>query len=249
MGAGEALGLRGVSTTGALVLARFDSRRLPGKALAPLGDRPLLAHVLARVAAARSPQLLVLATSDREVDSPITTLGGLLGVPVFRGQADDVLRRCIECADAFGLSHVVRISGDSPFIDPVLIDRAVAANDAGGAEMVTNVFPRSFPPGDSVEVVATETLRRVLGETTDAEDREHVTRFIYAHPDRFSIVNLAAPAGLYAGVNLTVDTPADLAMARWIVARYDGPPETMAFDRIVEIARAWQADQEEAARA
>lgn len=220
------------------VFARLDSKRLPGKALTSLAGRPLLGRVLDRVrAAARADEPVVLATSDRAVDDPIATFGDAEGVAVFRGDGEDVAGRCLACADAFGAARVVRISGDSPFIDAALLRAVIARGaEADAPDLATNVFPRTFPPGVSVESIAVSALRRMLAETADPQDREHVTRYIYANPGRFRIANVAAPDGRYAGVALTVDTPDDLAKAEWIAARLDDPVSA-DLDTIAALAR------------
>ncbi|HEY0837414.1 MAG TPA: NTP transferase domain-containing protein [Azospirillum sp.] len=235
------------------VFARLDSKRLPGKALTDLAGRPLLGRVLDRLRAATASEPLrgtpiVLATTDRPADDPIAAFGAAEGVSVFRGDCEDVAGRCLACADAQGAGRVVRISGDSPFIDAGVLRAVIAgATGAGAPDLVTNVFPRTYPPGVSVESIATAALRRMLDETADPQDREHVTRHIYANPDRFRIVNVAAPDDRYAGVTLTVDTPEDLDKATWIAARLGPAAVTADLDTVVALARQWPHGKEAAA--
>lgn len=222
----------------AVVFARMDSRRLPGKALLPLAGRPLLARVLDRVRRARFP--VIVATSDRTLDDPIAALAAEEGVACFRGDAEDVAGRALACTDAHGLDALIRISGDSPFIDPTLIETvADLFVSKPGTEMATNVHPRSFPPGESVEVIARAALARIAAETNDSADREHVTRYAYTHPDRFRLVNHAASAK-YGGLSLTVDTPEDLERAKWMLAA--GADAGAPLAAVAAIARRYQAE-------
>lgn len=231
-------------TTGLIVLSRFDSRRLPGKALRPIAGRPMLGRVLDRVRLARRIDQVVVATSDREVDDTIDAFASAEGVAVFRGSAEDVLGRCLDCAEAFSFDRIVRISGDSPFMDPIVIDRLVTAQADGGEEIVTNVLHRSFPPGVSVEVLSLEALRRLAALATGDQDREHVTTYVYRHPDKFLIRNVAAAASPYQGAGLVVDDESDLARADWITRQVQGRSEVASLDTIVTLAQAWEKNRQ-----
>jgi len=224
-----------------LIFARLDSRRLPGKTLTPLLGRPLLGRVIDRLRRIDRPAKLIVATSDRSIDDPIASFAGAEGVGVFRGALDDVAQRARDCARAHGLDAIIRISADSPFIDPQIVDMVAARFARGDVDLATNVFPRSFPPGISVEALATNALRQVIELTNDPADREHVTRYLYAHPDRFRIANVAAPDQRYHGVSLTVDTPDDLQKIVWIAGRLGVSMANAGLDEIVALARQWGA--------
>ena len=225
-----------MSRAAVVVLARMGSRRLPGKALRDVGGKPLIARVLGRVALARRATPVVLATTAAMEDEPLVRLACEFGVRVFRGAREDVLGRLIACCDAFGLDRLVRISGDSPFIPPALIDDCIALHDETSAEFVTNLYPRRFPPGASVELITADALRRIAAATNEPADREHVTRFVYMNPDRFDIVSL--PGGVQCqDVRLTVDTEADLGRAIAIVAGLGALPEHGALETVIDLAR------------
>lgn len=228
---------------GLVVFARLDSRRLPGKALCDVAGRPLLGRVLDRVRTVEPGLSVVVATSDRALDDPIAAFAEAENVETFRGSTDDVLGRALTCAEALGFSAIVRVSGDSPFIDPALIQRCVARFEAAtpGLDLVTNIMPKTFPPGVSVEVIATEALRRMAREAVAADEREHVTPYLYRNAPRFRIENLAALDGRYQGVSLTVDAPRDLDRAAWIAAALGTRAAAAPLDEIVALARRFDA--------
>jgi spore coat polysaccharide biosynthesis protein SpsF len=228
------------------VFARLDSRRLPGKTLIALDGRPILSRVIDRLGRVEGRPAIVVATSDRPLDDPIAEFAAGEGVSVFRGALEDVARRAYDCAIALGFDAIVRISADSPFIDPAVISAVIARFAVGDVDVATNVFPRTYPPGVSVEAVATAALGRMLALTDDPQDREHVTRYIYAHPDVFRIANVAAGDERYRGVSLTVDTPDDLAKAQWIAQRLGADQAGAGLDRVVALARDWQASEGQA---
>jgi spore coat polysaccharide biosynthesis protein SpsF len=205
-----------------VVQARMSSARLPGKVLAPVAGRPLLGYLLERLALARRPGSTIIATSEEPDDDPIAAFASDSGVGVHRGALADVAGRFAAVAERFELDALVRVSGDSPLLDPALVDRAVELYEAGGVDLVTNVFPRSFPVGQSVEVLSRAALERVLAETAHPEDREHVTRWVYANQGRYRIRNFAHERD-ESGVRLTVDSPKDLRRIERIVAAMSGP--------------------------
>lgn len=103
---------------GAVIQARLDSARFPGKALAPLAGRPILSHVIARARRISLADDIVLATSDRAVDDPLAALAREEGIAVFRGSLGDVVRRTLDCALTHEFEVVARLCGDSPFLSP-----------------------------------------------------------------------------------------------------------------------------------
>ncbi|MHC8509143.1 MAG: GNAT family N-acetyltransferase [Rhodospirillales bacterium] len=225
---------------GAAVFARMDSARLPGKALADLGGRPVLSRVLGRVRLAGLGGEPVIATSARAVDDEIAHFAKGAGAQVFRGAADDVLGRAAACAREYDLDALVRISGDSPFIDPAFIRCAVDAWLADPAlEIVTNVCPRTFPPGLSIEVISRALLDRLDAEVTDAALREHVTRAVYDRPDGFRLHNIeseGAARAAGAGLDLAVDDAAGLARARGIINALGPDAETAPLAEVLKAA-------------
>jgi len=172
-----------------VVTARTSSKRLPGNVLLPLLGRPMLAHLLDRLQTIQALDAIVIATSLLPADDAVAEFGVAQGVDVWRGALDDVLGRVADAAAAKRASAVVRVSGDSPLLDPRIVQQAIDLFERAAADLVTNVFPRSFPKGQSVEILTAEALERLAREATADEDREHVTRYAYAHREQFTIVN------------------------------------------------------------
>jgi spore coat polysaccharide biosynthesis protein SpsF len=225
-----------------VVFVRLDSSRLPGKALLPIAGKLLIDRVIGRTLKTPGSPTVVVATSDRPTDDPIVNHLENQGVPVFRGAAQDVAGRALACAEAYGLERFVRISGDSPFIAPDLIAACLTRSRESGADLVTNVFPRGYPVGVSVEAITTATMRRIVYEIEDPEDAEHVTRYAYRESGRFHIENLAPPDGRYAGVSLAVDTPRDHQRAGWI---FETHGDDLDLDTAVAAAREWETRERE----
>lgn len=214
----------------------MSSRRLPGKSLRPLAGRPALAYVLERLAHAESLDLIVVATSSDGADDAIARFCRAEGVQCHRGPLDDVAGRFGEVVDRFGLEEFVRISGDSPFLDQRLVDRAVKLFTETEVALVTNVFPRSFPHGQSVEVLRAGPFRAALADMTDPADREHVTPFLYRHPERFPLQSFSAPRD-WSDVRLVLDTPEDEVRIATMLARMERPHWDYRYDELVGLAQ------------
>ena len=224
--------------TAGLIFARMDSRRLPGKAIADIGGKPMLARVIERARRSERVTCIVVATSGRAVDDPIAACALELGIDCHRGPADDLVARALGWCDAAGAECFLRISGDSPFIDPNAMSAACDLFESRNADLATNVFPRSFPPGCSVEVLRADLLRRAHPEMTP-DDREHVSPWFYRNADRYDIANLVSGRS-FADVRLTVDDEDELAQARWIAARYGASLAQASLDSIVGLAREYR---------
>lgn len=195
----------------AIVAARLDSRRLPGKMLLRIGDRPLFDIVARRARSIHGVAAVVMATTDRAVDDPLAEAAADAGYAIFRGSTDDVAGRLLACARQFDTAYLVRINGDSPFVDAPLIDKGIGLARESGADLVTNIAGRTFPYGVSVEIVRTDTLARAHA-AMDAAEREHVTAWFYRPArDAEGVVVRAIrdePAA-FAGARLVVDDRAD----------------------------------------
>lgn len=204
---------RDVGRIVATIEARMTSSRLPGKVLKPCMGRPMLALMVERVLRAPSIQGVVVCTTVNPTDDPVETLCRELGIGCWRGSEDDVLQRVLDGAKAHGIDTIVELTGDCPLIDPAVIEEAVAAYKASGADYCANVLQRSYPIGMDTQVFATAVLDDVNRRTQDPVDHEHVSLFIYRHPEIYSLHGVVAPPALTdPELRLTLDTAADFEL-------------------------------------
>ncbi len=194
------------------VSARMRSERCPGKALAPLAGKPLLEHLLERLCSLGGASPVVLATSDSVENDPLVETAERCGVRWFRGDENDVLGRHLALAEAFGVDHVVRVTGDNPLTDLPLIENLVTDHLEAGADY-------TYVPGDALLMgILSEVISRKALETShrDGEDRhrsELVTLYVKENPERFRVARAELPEQLYRPeYRLTVDEPDDLVL-------------------------------------
>jgi spore coat polysaccharide biosynthesis protein SpsF len=208
--------------TGIIVQARMTSRRLPGKVLHVVAGKPLLQYLLERIRARMSSQKIVVATSSDPSDQPVSDLCGGLGVDCYRGPLENVAARLQEVVEAYSFDSFVRISGDSPLLDAHLIARGLNTFREGDFDLVTNVLPRTFPKGQSVEIVRSDTFKKNFRLIESSEDQEHVTTYFYKNKDRFRIFNFES-GGSYADIQLAIDTPQDVEIFTAIIQAMNRP--------------------------
>lgn len=225
----------------AVVQSRIGSTRLPGKALLPFNGIPLLELVLERVKRAQKPDLVLLATSTKGENTPLEELAQRLSVPVFRGSEEDVLSRFVYAATLLHAKTIVRICADNPFIAPEEIDRAIGVHHSNSHLYTFNHIPKfenGYPDGFGAEVIETIALQEAM-TSTHPRHREHVTAYIWDHPEKFHPATFQAPADIaFPEIKLDVDTAEDLENMRCLASACPGDLRDWTAKDIV---RTWRA--------
>lgn len=218
-----------------IVQARCSSQRLPGKVLRPVAGRPMIQYLTERLARCRLVDKVVIATSTEHSDDDLAAWCEKAGLDCVRGPLDDVAGRFLLAARRHELDSLVRINADSPLLDPAIVDRAIALFAEGSWDLVTNVLVRSFPKGQSVEVIRTSLLAAAHPAMT-AEEREHVTQHFYLHAASFRIGNFSHSEDLSA-LQHSVDTPEDFAAFSALVAAMTRPHWEYGLSDLLTLSR------------
>jgi spore coat polysaccharide biosynthesis protein SpsF len=201
----------------AIIQARMGSTRLPGKVLKDLCGETVLARVVNRTRRARLIDEILVATTDRPADDAIVAECRKYSFAVSRGDQDDVLDRYFRAAQLTKAEIVVRITSDCPLIDPEITDQTIAAFLEARPDYSSNTLVRTYPRGLDTEVMSVDALARAWQAARKPYEREHVTPYIYEHPEEFRILSVTGDAD-YSGHRWTVDTPEDLEFVRAIYA-------------------------------
>ncbi len=209
----------------AFIQARMSSTRFPGKVLAPLGGRPVIAHVIWRVAQVISCDRITVATSVEQSDDPLASYVQGIGISVFRGPLDDVLTRFQLCLKEYPCTWFFRICADGPFLDGALLQTMSAYSGGVDVDLVTTTFPRTFPRGKNAEMLNSATFAAIDPNRLTAEEKEHLTKVYYDHPTEFAIINIESADASLAEECFAVDTLEDLRRLEGILSSEQWSPE------------------------
>lgn len=194
--------------TTAILQARSNSTRLPGKVLKPLLDVPMVLRQIERLQHSSEITTIVLATSEESTDDALAAVVEEAGIPVVRGPLDDVLQRFVIAAEQFPADVLVRLTADCPLADSPVIDQVIQLHIQQNNDYTSNTHPRSFARGLDVEVFNADVLNRITAFDLSASEREHVTMGIYQRPEIFTMGNLEQVPST-AEHRWTVDLPED----------------------------------------
>jgi spore coat polysaccharide biosynthesis protein SpsF (cytidylyltransferase family) len=222
--------------TVAIIQARLGSERLPGKILADVEGQSMLERVVRRVQKSKRVDDVVVATTDKPADDVTAAKAEELNVKVVRGSEDDVLDRFRKAANESHADHVVRVSADSPFVDPEVIDRIVEEYLAAGADYASNKLNPSFPLGLDAEIFSRAALERAWLGATEPFERSHVTYFMYSNAASFSLHPVTTDPDRHSW-RWTVDTPEDLEFARQVFGKLGGSNDFSWHDVVSLIER------------
>lgn len=207
----------------ATIQARMGSSRLPGKTLADIAGRPMLAWQIDRVRECLLVDNIIIATSENGADDPIADLAVEMGVDCFRGSEEDVLGRVAGALRHFEVDIHVELQGDNPIPDPLLVDVVIGyyLKHERDFDCVTNALKTTFPPGAEVSVYPSAILLDLDARIEDSNLREHVGLHIHQRTDNYRIKNLEAPPWLSAPeIHLEVDTFEDLELLRRVFEHF-----------------------------
>ena len=198
----------------------------------------MLGHLVQRLQVVSGIDDIVVATTTNPGDNEIVSFCESSGIHFFRGSEDDVLGRVNQAAQHHGASAVVAITGDCPIIDPKLVEQVVKSYRQSSYDLVSNGLKRTFPIGMDSNVVSVLALEAAATEATEALDREHVLRFIYRRPERFTAMNIESPAHLFwPELGLTLDEPADYELISFLIEHLYPTNPHFSCDDIVSLVR------------
>jgi spore coat polysaccharide biosynthesis protein SpsF (cytidylyltransferase family) len=198
-----------------IIQARMGSSRLPKKMLERIGSDTLFAIVVKRLASAFPEDKIVLATSDHIEDRKLVDAANKLGIQSFRGSENNVFSRFYDIARKKKSKYIVRITGDSPLVDPKLIELGLEQISKWGLDYVSTTIGRFYPIGVHVEIFRSKLIIDAKPSELTVNTREHVTPFIYNDDTRSK--GLIASDIKYPDGRYTVDYSCDLQFMRSLV--------------------------------
>lgn len=187
--------------TGAFIVARLSSSRLPRKALLDIAGKPMIEHIVERVRRARTIDTVVITTSEESSDDDLEAQAARIGVPCYRGPLANIMERVRAAAAFHRCGTVVEILGDNPLVHSDLIDEVVSLHRTGSNDYSANITREYaahvagralFSVGIRVQAYSLSVAERhgdfpeYLGAAKDS------TAYIYEHPETFRLGFLEA---------------------------------------------------------
>jgi len=205
----------------AILQARTSSTRLPNKVLKKVNNKELLLYECERILKSKKIDKLIIATSIDKSDDAIEEFCLKNNLEVFRGSLEDVLGRYYHCAKNFKEKqnlqslNIVRITGDCPLIDPIVIDEVIDSFEKHNVDYASNTLIPTYPDGTDVEVFTYDALKEAYLKATLNLEKEHVTPYI-RNSGEFKKCNLSAPSD-FSHIRLTVDEKEDFELIKIVL--------------------------------
>ena len=198
----------------AIIQARTSSRRFKNKVMIEIKGKPMISHVIESIKKSKMIKKLVIATSNKKSDDLLAQYLKRNFINIYRGSLKNVAQRMYNTAKKFNANYFIRISGDSPFLDKKIIERAIKIHKKNihKFDLITNVFPKTYPQGQSVEIIKRSLLKKTI-PLMNADEKEHVTKYFYKHPKMFKIKNFKATKK--SDKKLSIDTKKDLERLKY----------------------------------
>ena len=205
------------NNNGCIIQARFNSDRLPGKVMMelPLGSGiPLLGRIIQALSKRMHRSQIVVASSVEPSNEQIEKYCNEHSVSCFRGDEKNVLSRFLTIQYEKQFDHVVRLTGDNPFLDMDILQQVLDSHLKTGADYT---YSSGLPLGTNFEIVKGEALIS-LSEKNDLteSEKEHVTLYFRQHKGYLvNQVNINSYQPI-SDLRLTVDYPSDFILASTI---------------------------------
>jgi len=210
---------------GIVILSRYLSKRLPGKALIQINGKEVLKYIIEKLETIFKKSSLIIATSTDKSDDVIERFSKQEGIKCYRGSLNNVASRFYEAASQKGWEYVIRICGDNIFVDIETITSMLQVLEKRDYVLLSNLKGRTFPKGMSVEIVKLDYYKNLLDKINKKDKyKEHVTLYFYEKDppkNHYYFYNNEIPEA--AGIQLALDTPEDLEKIQNIINQFSKP--------------------------
>tara|TARA_Y100000816_G_C25934551_1_gene487409 strand:- start:40 stop:795 length:756 start_codon:yes stop_codon:yes gene_type:complete len=204
---------------GIIIQARYDSSRLKGKILKKINNIEILKIMYKRIEILPKFKNKIIINISKKNSTRIENFCKKNDLKYFVGSDSNVLRRYFDCANKFGIKHIIRIPSDCPLIDPKIIDRGLKIYQKKNYNYVTNLCPASYADGNDVEILDYKTLKYINDKSKNLFDKEHVTTYLRNRLYKFKCKNFYSKKDLSKTFRLTLDYQEDYLLIKKIVLK------------------------------
>jgi spore coat polysaccharide biosynthesis protein SpsF (cytidylyltransferase family) len=203
-----------------IIQARTNSSRLPNKILLKLSNTHIIVHIIDRIKKSTLIEQIILATTINHDDQILLDIANDNQITSFKGNEFDVLDRFYNAAKENDAGTVIRITGDCPLVDPILIDKMLKFFLENNFDYVSNTIERTFPDGLDIEIFTFATLEKAFFEATWISEREHVTPYIIKNPKLFKLFSYTNVENL-SHLRWCLDEASDYEMLQKIYQEFE----------------------------
>ena len=223
----------------AIIEARMNSSRLPGKHMLQANGKPMIQHLIERLQSVSVIDEIVLATTCNPSDDILIDVADKTSVGAFRGSEDDVLGRVVAAAEDFGADVIVGITGDCPVIDPLLVEQAILMFGHNSCSYLSNCFVPGLPGGMNTQVYSLLSLKMSAEMTNDPLDHEHVTSHMVRNPELFPPIYIVPPPDLHwPELVLELDEEVDYQFLKKIIEYFGDQDPLFSCREIINLLKA-----------
>lgn len=200
-----------------IIQARMSSSRFPGKMMKELYGTPLVHYVYMHCKSSHIKKVLV-ATSRDSTDDVLYEYCINNNVAIFRGDLDDVIGRFIEAALSINAQYIIRVCGDTPFVDIELLERFLELLIREKLDYVS-ADRSTCAPAFYSEAVSLAALNKVYSSPITKQEREHVTKYIIDHKDKFltKFLDVGLNPEYAKKACVAIDSARDLVLANKLI--------------------------------
>lgn len=210
----------------------MGSSRLPNKVLREVEGKPLLEILIERISISRLINQIVLAIPDTRQNDPLEDFARNHDIFVFRGSEEDVLDRYYQSASKCDADTIIRLTGDCPLLDGMLLDECIAMYQSSSVDYLSNVSPPTFPDGLDIEVFSYNALSVAWKEAGTVFEREHVTPYL-RDSGKFKTSNKIFDSD-FSELRWTVDEESDLDVIKRVF-RHFAPDFKFDWKQVLEL--------------
>jgi spore coat polysaccharide biosynthesis protein SpsF len=224
--------------TGLMIQARLASKRLPGKALLPLLDKPMLFRLLEQIKKSKNADEICLSTSDDASDDKLEEFAKENKIKISRGPVDDIIGRLVRAADVMGAGVLVRIWGDCPLVCSDMLDHMVEALQSENLDYLSNcTLERTVPGGLDLEIYRTDLLKRMDKQITDIRLREFPFQIINQNKLENIKWRTYKTEQDLSSIHLTVDYKEDLAAVNDIYKKLYTEGKSFQYHELISLLK------------
>ncbi len=202
----------------AIIEARMNSSRLPGKMMKKILNKPIIDYLIDRLKVIKEIDQIIIATTKNKKDNLLVKFAKKKNLNFYRGSENNVLQRVVRASKKFQVKNIVSICGDNPILDPYIISKMIKVHKRYKYDCVTNSFVKSFPRGMDAVIIKQKLLQKSLKYGSSKLYKEHVTLYTNHNQKKFKVKNYRASKSTYwPELSVSLDEISDFKLIKNII--------------------------------